>query len=92
MQRCAISSIFGCCAGYHVIMANGPAITEENHVRSIAKLTTLRKAVSGDLTGIIMGKPHPYHPPVPPTAAFPKSNTIKVVKKPTLKRDSFVTK
>jgi hypothetical protein len=29
MEICAISSIFGCCAGYQVMMANGPAIIEE---------------------------------------------------------------
>jgi hypothetical protein len=43
MQRYAISSIFG----YHVIMANGHAITEENRIRSMAKLTTLGKVVPG---------------------------------------------
>jgi hypothetical protein len=57
MQRFAISFIYGCCAGNHVIMANGPAITEENHVRSMEKLTTLGKAVPVALTGIGTGKP-----------------------------------
>ncbi|KAK1612671.1 hypothetical protein QYE76_036344 [Lolium multiflorum] len=38
--------------GNHAIMANGPAITEGNHVRSMTKLTTLRKAVPAALTGI----------------------------------------
>ena len=65
-------------------MANGPAITEENHVRSMAKLTTLGKAVPGAVTGIGTSKPRPYRPPVPPTAAFLRSNPTKAVKGPTL--------
>jgi hypothetical protein len=73
-------------------MTNGPAITEENRVRSMAKLTTLGKAVPGALTGIGTGKTCPYRPPVPPAAAFPKSNPIKVVKGPALKREPFVAK
>jgi hypothetical protein len=52
--------IFGCCAGNHVIMTNESAITEENHVKSMTKLTTLSKSVPGALTGIGTGKPHPY--------------------------------
>jgi hypothetical protein len=73
-------------------MATGPVITDENNVRSMAKLTTLGKALPGALMGIGTEKPRRYRPPVPPAVAFPRSNTIKVLKGPTLKREQFVAK
>jgi hypothetical protein len=73
-------------------MANGPAINEENRVRSMAKVTMLGKVVLGDLTGTGTGKSRLYHPPVLCAAAFPRSNSIKVVKGPMPKREPFVAK
>jgi hypothetical protein len=46
------------------MMANGPAITEENRIRSMTKLTTLGKAVPGALTGTGTGKLRPYRVPL----------------------------
>jgi hypothetical protein len=52
MQRCVISPIFEWCAGNHVIMTNGSAITEENRVISASNLTRLEEAVPEGLTDI----------------------------------------
>ena len=80
------------CAGNHVTMTNGPAITEEIRVTSAAKLTRLEEAVPEGLTDIGTGKPRPYRPPVPCAEAFLRSNPISFVKGPTPKREPFVAK
>jgi hypothetical protein len=54
----------------HVIMTNGPVITEENRVTSAAKLARIEEAVPEGLTDIGKGKSRPYdlpqHPEVKP--------------------------
>jgi hypothetical protein len=79
-------------AGNHVIIANGPAITEENHVTSTTKLSRCQKAVPESLAYIGTGEAHMYRPSVRGATTFSRSNRISSVKDPMPKRESFIAK